>query len=242
MMISDDDLELVSAFHDGELDPAQAGVLRARLEREPALREALDGIQGVSAALKGLRPDIAALPGPVATRAPKLAVLAIAACLALTVALVSVTFGARSSAPATPLDWHGHFVAQSYVGDGVLHPAAGTRWMGQQPDLSAANLTLVDFAKAGSGGFFLHYSGVNGCRLTFGTHTAAPRLPGRDPDLLIASWSGGELHYSVLAVGMDADRFHAIAALLKEDTERESPAAPLFAAARDATNQAVPCA
>lgn len=243
MTLSDDDLALVSAFHDGELDPPTTRRMRARLRDEPALRNALDEVREVSGALRALRPPQVAESVPAAgLGTPLKAALAASVVLALALGIGGLLYDGRTPAPATPVEWHSHFVAQSYGADGVLRPAAATQWIGREPDLSAANLTLVDIANHTSGGVFLHYSGLNGCRLTFGTHGAAPALPQPTSDFLAVGWAVGEVHFSVLAVGMDAGRFRAIAALLKQETRRDLPGQKLYAQVRQARIPTVPCA
>lgn len=241
MTLSEDDLVLVGAFHDGELDPADAARIRDRLAREPELREALAGIREVSAALKALRPGVAPLAEP-APRPARHRKLAMAAAVAAAVALGGLVFGLRAPAPGTPLRWHEHFVAQSYTTDGRLDPVPVSKWIGQEPDLASANLTLVDVAREGPRDLFLHYSGVNGCRLTFSITALPATLSALPPALLVETWSDGELNYSVLAIGMDRGRFRAIAELLRGETRDEPPGTQLFAAVRDATRQGAPCA
>lgn len=242
MSLSEDDLMLVSAYHDGELDPATAAQVRARLKAEPELRAALDGIAEISAALGGLRPASATEPTPVTSMpAPRRfgwRPLALAASVAVAIGLGALGLGDRAAAPVTPLDWHRHFAAQQYA---VGQPAAATRWMGQGPDLSSADLALVDVSREDGGALFLHYAGVNGCRLTFGTHDIAPVLTGAE-GLLTDRWSIGKLHYTLLAAGMDADRFTAIARLLRDETRTDQPEDQLLAEVRDATRRAEPCA
>lgn len=50
------DLDALSAYLDNQLSPAERAALEARLAAEPALREQLDGLQAVQAALRGLPP------------------------------------------------------------------------------------------------------------------------------------------------------------------------------------------
>src|SRR5205814_4826744 len=52
--LNEDDLELLSAYIDNQLAAAERGTLEARLEREPALRGALDELRGAVALLRDL--------------------------------------------------------------------------------------------------------------------------------------------------------------------------------------------
>jgi hypothetical protein len=243
MTVSDEDLALVSAFHDGELEPSDTARLRARLCAEPELEAELAGIREISTALKALRPMHAHVRRPIGRRTMRRNVgVGIAACLvgALTLGTLAVSQFRPSGESA--LDWHRHFLAQPYGASGQLDPAPIARWIDREPDLTSADLTLVDIAQDKQGSVFLHYSGINGCRLTFGTHDFAPVIPSSEEGLLTDGWPDGDLYYSVFAVGMDRERFQAIAQLLKNETDLDRSGDQLLAAVRDATRRAVPCA
>ncbi len=83
-----DDSRLLQAYADGELDPARALELEARLAKEPALRAACEGLRALSAAirdqadyhpapaalaarLRAALPDAAREAAPPAARAPR---------------------------------------------------------------------------------------------------------------------------------------------------------------------------
>ncbi len=241
MSLPDSDLELVSAFHDGELEPGEARRFRARLESEPELRAALEEIRETSSALRRLRPKTG-LPRTVEAGARR-PWHALAASLAAAAILAAVLFqGLAPGEPRTPLDWHEAFAAKRYeTGDGA-GPVPVSKWIGLQPDLSAANLRLVDMAGDAERSLYFHYAGVNNCRLTFGAHAVAPE-PARPRDGLLAeAWSDGEMHYTLIAVRMDRNRFDAVARLLRERTRIEQASDGTLAAARQATRDAVPCA
>lgn len=241
MAVSDDDFARLSAFHDGELDGAATAAISARLAAEPDLREALAGIAELSEALRALRPAVEA-PTRRLVRLPLGWGMALAATIVAVALLGVLVRGGIPGGADTPAEWHRHFLAQSYDADGTLAPTPAVRWVGNEPDLSLAHLTLVDLARERSGDVYLHYSGFHGCRLTFGTHPTTPKLGASAEGLLVASWSSGGLHYSLLAEGMDAARFHAIAALLKEETKQGRPDSSLLYAMRDTTEHARPCA
>ena len=241
MKLSDDDLSLVSAYLDGELDPETALGVRDRLDREPDLQEALAGFRELSEALSALRPappDKQLLKNATSGKWKTL----VAASLVCLLFLGSLIVAGRMQPPETTLEWHQHFLSQNYINEEKLKPVAITKWIGPDPDLSAANLTLVDVGQDNEGDVFLHYAGLNGCRLTFGTHAKQPKLPRASLDILSAGWSTGELQYSLLAIGMDGARFRALTELLKEKTRRDDPDTRLFAMVREKTQQATPCA
>ena len=248
MGLSEADLELINAFHDGELDRHATAAVERRLANEPALRVALEDISEISRALGALRPSI--IPEreatPPAIAAPgNPATAGIGASAALIVLLVTATMffaGHVSEAPPSPSEWHRLFVAQEYqpASSGQTAPAA--HWIGQIPDLSSARLTFVDAAGTVGDEFYLHYSGVNGCRLTFGIHSRTPSIPEDEPGLMARNWAARDRHYSLLAVGMDRHKFETIAKLLVQETETGNPGGDSLLAVREATRTAVPCA
>lgn len=240
MSVSDRDHELLSALHDGELERGPESVLRGRLEREPELRRALAEISEVSAALQPLRPDLAA--GAVASRGRVMLRASLAAVAVVAAVLVGSLFFAGSVATSGPVERHNLFAAQAYEvrpGASVI-PAAAL--FAETLDLSAANLWLVDMAGDLEDEIYFHYSGVNGCRLTFGVHSEAPVLPASGKRLLTHLWATRGRHYSLVAAGMDANRFAAIANMLEDRTRPDPFDEGTLLAVRDATRTAVPCA
>ena len=241
MTVSQEDHALISAYHDGELNPPQVRQVRARLHREPDLQETLEDIREVSRALGGLRPSTVPADKPARKLSAGIKVAA-AACLSAIMLFGALNFGSRSEMPATPSQWHAHFLNTPYSVADRLQPTPATRWIGLEPDLTTARLTLVDIAKSAEGDVYLHYSGQNGCRLTFGTHSKKPVIEASQKGALSATWSTSDMYYSVLAVGMDTVRFNAIAKLLQDSTIHQAAEEHLYAQARDATRRAIPCA
>ena len=248
MRLSDADYELANAFHDGELDRHAAAAFEKRVACEPALNEALKEISEVSRALGALRPSVAfdagrKAPCPPVSAGITVARLGLAASLVIGVlAGASLVLPDRAEPSPSALDRHRLFVAQDYPQFVTSPTTPATHWIANVPDLSAARLTLVDVAGTLGKDFYFHYSGVNGCRLTFGIHADSPAVPPRQPDLLVRNWNAGNMHYSLFAVGMDRDRFDAVAAMLVRQTETGSPGDNSLLAVREATRTAVPCA
>ena len=129
MTVSQEDHALLGAYHDGELDPPQERLVRVRLQREADLQETLEDIREVSRALGGLRPNTVPAGQP-AHKLPGGIKIAAAACLSAIMLFGALNLGSRSQAPATPAQWHAHFLNTSYsVADG-LQPTPATRWIG----------------------------------------------------------------------------------------------------------------
>jgi len=242
MNLSYKDLEYLNAYHDGELGAAEAQEMARRLETEPALREALASVREVSEALGALRPPLAETPAP-APRAALSSWMKVAAALAGVAVLASgILWSVLTGHPHSPAGWHEHFVAQSYPEESGAVPTPVSKWIAAEPDLSAANLRLVDVAGDGGSDVYLHYAGENGCRLTFGAHAGTPDLPAATGGLLVHDWSTGEISYSLIADGMDRGKFSAIMTLLEEQTRTDDTGDATVMALSQATGNALPCA
>ncbi len=240
--VNDQDWELLNACHDGMLAADELAALEVRLACEPALRQGLAQIERLSAGLRRLHP-LAAQPALVS--APKkrryIGAMALAASVAAVV-ISGVLYSREAVRPESPAAWHAAFVAQGYqVSDADSARPAGLFGAKGVPDLSAANLTLVDLRGDESGAMALHYAGQNGCRLTLTAGYDAALLAKAAPEALLRSaWSAESVEYVVLANGMDAARFEAVAYFIRQQTERSSRPETLLAMQK-ATEQAVPC-
>lgn len=235
--------ELLNAYHDGELDRREAAALRARLRRDPVLQAALDEVKEVSSALKPLRP---AAPAPVsfapAPDAKRFQAGFIPAAAAAVVIIAGAFLYKGPDTAETPLDWHRTFANRSYPAAHMENPTPVSQWIGNDLDLSSANLTLVDVVTLDGGDTYLHYTGVNGCRLTIGAFSSPPVLPAASDSVMVQAWSVGRTYYSILAEGMDRGKFVAISHLLEDQTDGKSEYGDALAAVRDAAKNAVPCA
>jgi hypothetical protein len=240
-MISDSETwERLNAYHDGELDRREAAEFRARLADDPVLQAALDEIGTLSAALKPLHPSAPArhAPKPDARRFSAGFIPAAAAAVAIIAG--AFLFHGHDTA-RDPLDWHRIFASRTYLVQEFDAPTPVSQWIGNDLDLSSANLTLVDVQTLKGGDTYLHYSGINGCRLTVGAFVLPPLLPAASAKLHVQAWSVGPIYYSVLAEGMDRGKFAAIAHLLQNLTEQKRVNGDVVVTARKATQHAVPC-
>ncbi|MGR3464496.1 hypothetical protein [Limimaricola sp.] len=208
--ISEADWELLSAFHDGELDLARQADFGRRLSREPALAAALADLGELSRDLRSLRPAPARPAGSARPTRHLRRWIAGGSLAAGFAALMAFSLG--DEPPASIGAIHAEFAAREipFADHGPV-AIAGPRAAGL-PDLGLAGLTLV--AKQDMpGGVAGHYAGRNGCRLTLivgdTVATEGPLPPLRD------SWSDGSKRYLMLAEGMDAARFDAIASFAR---------------------------
>ncbi len=234
--------ESLNAYHDGELNRREAAAIRAQLRKNPTLRAALDEITELSSALKQLHP---ATPPVMTRRNPDVRWFNAGFIPAAAAAVVIIAGALLYSGPdpvKSPLDWHHTFASRSYPVKPSDSPTPVSQWIGNDLDLTSANLTLVDVVTLEGGDSYLHYSGVNGCRLTVGASSSPPVLPATSDRILVQVWSVGSIYYSMLAEGMDRGKFTAISHLLEDQTEGKPEYGEALLAVRDAAESAVPCA
>ncbi|MBD3676941.1 MAG: hypothetical protein HUJ27_00895 [Rhodobacteraceae bacterium] len=242
MTVSDHDFDLLSAYHDGELDAEAAAVLSDRIAREEDLQRALSEIREVSSALKGLRPALLAEPSPARPVRSSPITLKRAAAIGALAILGGWALLDSNTADTSPLGRHMEFAASTPLeGNGETVDLVA-HWLGSAPDLSEAGLRLVNAVTVGQEEVFLHYTGRNDCHLTFGAHAEAPTVPEAGDGLLVSAWNVGDLSFSLIADGMDPDRFDAIFVLLEERTRTQFAEPETLLAMRAATEAARPCA
>ena len=238
--LSEKDWELLNAYHDGEMSPSDARKFKARLASEAELKSTLLLLREASNSLSTLRPvPFDRTPNrdtvtPIRSRLAWLAGGAIAASVVFAVAI-----NALGNDRNTLLDIHNAHLKEDYtVVDGDLL-AVSTTAAPEIPDLTGGNLQAVSLSSFPAG-TVAHYSGRNGCRLTY--------FRGHEPlDLPTAvgsqtqGWTTDDgLHHAILATGMDAQKFNAISAYLQNETRRQS-LDRAYAAMKNATETAAPC-
>ncbi len=239
--------------------------LRAALDRVMALKGTLSRMRPVPTAED--LPEVSAMEpeNAVLSRRPGRRVWrpAVAAALALLLLPLGYVLFFTQTAPLNPADWHGRFADRSYT---VTPAAEDSLWLaklglGQAPDLSSAGLTLVDMQVERSGERqtgALHYRGQRGCRVTLVVDAKAVDAKAVDPKLVDPSqgqasqpaakgaqqrqWQAGPARFTLLASGMDPDRFWAIGSYLEAMTRRALDVPEMRTAMSDATAQAAPCA
>lgn len=225
--LADQEWEQLNAWADGELTGSEAEDFSRRLEREPALNEALTSVNQVKSALAALRPETDRADGRNAAndnRRPwlwRLAGVAVAAMIAAAVILVT------PDAPPSALDIHRQYVAQEFSpGDrsGLL-PASGSAVDGF-PQLDEAGLFLVASRVEGNLAS-AHYAGLKGCRLTVlrGPFAPAPLSEG----VQTRRWAADNTRYQVVATGMDPAKFAATATYLEQFTQNRLQKAAVMA-------------
>lgn len=243
--LTDQDWEQLNAYHDGELQPDAAQAFRARIAEEPELATALASLSEVSTGLAAMRP---ALPDSMSAlnenrteiantnRRPMRWVIGGTVAASL---LVAVIFGAGQFRTDTPLEVHTSLSDQAfnYERNAVI-PTASSGSL-DVPDLEGANLVpavLQDFED----GTVAHYVGRNGCRLSYFRVDNQIEMPLASQGQSTAWTTADGIHHAIIATGMDADKFEAIASYLLTVTRLDA-ATEVYAALTTATETAAPC-
>ena len=234
-VLSDQDWELVNAYHDGELSRQDTVSLERRLSSEPELAAALECVEHVSDSLKVLSPKIE-IPVADAQANNGLGKWAVGGTLAASF-IIAMVFAFPPERKIGVQEIHQAFLNQSFaVGSGELRTVAGH---GPFPDLGAANLIFVA-SRESEIGTAAHYAGRNGCRLTFLSMASPVQVPSQS-SMQVQQWNFGAQYFAILASGMDSGKFVAIAEYLRQETRKS--ALPLnVLALREATRTANRCA
>lgn len=230
--MSDDrkqDLERISAFVDGELDPsARAEVIRQAAGDAEFARELIAHEQ-----LKATLVDSVEVPDIELPAAPRIrrfapAIISIAASLVLLVAAATAWMvydgrdgGAGDIALDRAIEAHRSWTAnkgQKGAAD-LVKPASGTI-NAYVPDLSTNGLSIGHVSErpgpSGEKLLVVGYVGTRGCRVTLLARTAPPEARTQPVYMEIGpvrafSWRAGRLAYRMLAEGMAVPRFRLIA-------------------------------
>ncbi len=236
-IISQDDWDALNAYSDGELPDGDVQLLEKRLQTELPLQDALAQILSVGIALRHLKPETMSEPIEPRKPARSYGFLAVAALAAFVVIFAAQSIlGSKSG--YSPSDLHQAFLEQSF--DVSQLDVQNVYTTGDVPDLTTANLTLVSDVNETGLIRALHYAGRNGCRLTLTISKGELPEVLASQELLLASWSLGSVHYTLLSTGMDANRFAAITDFVRVYSEQQERAATVLAMST-ATEAAVPC-
>lgn len=241
--LSEQDWELVNAYHDGALSDSQARAFDERLATEPELATALASVQEISQSLSALRPALTTATAPEVVvsantnRRPRRWLVGGVLAAALAVAMF---WGAQQTDTPTAFDLHHDLAGQNFaVAFPDLQRATAQDLYGA-PDLASANLTPVAF-KAVQDGSVTHYAGRNGCRLSYFLGAAADDTGPLPAEVQSITWTTAPgTRHMIIATGMDRAKFDAIAAFLKLATGLDANKGAV-ASLNEATAAASPC-
>lgn len=253
-VLGDQDHEAITALADGELTPAARAALERRMAAEPALRAALDDVLRAKTALAKLHQPAAGPERGGSRTRPSLRAMAIAACLLLAVlgGGSGFWFTRANSWAAVPAELHARLSERTYVlTERAERPLVASARGGlfRALDLSASRLFLVEVEAGRTRGretIGLHYRGRRGCRLSLVAVAAEPEdadvsdVSGHDG--LARVWRAAGFHFFLLADGMDAARFGAIARYAAAATREMERREPLVTAMDSTYRGALPCA
>ena len=199
-----DDLQRLNALIDGELPPAEHAALAARIAAGRDLAHA-------HATLARLKANIVdgAADGPVPSLAPlrvsswrrSAGLAAAAAAAAALILAILIAYGQQSFVSDRPNRPDAAIVLAALPAAPVI------------PDLTAAGLTLVGTeveTVAGTPLLAAAYRGPRGCRLELRVYPSAAKVPPTSGTLRRA-WTVDDLGYELVAFGMPAARFAAVA-------------------------------
>lgn len=206
--MSDQDMILLGAYLDDELDPVERAAFERRLGREPSLALAHEDLADLKKDLRALRPMRDTAP----PRAVSIRQWATAGALAAGLAVAALLGVGQVDRKPSATEIHAGFLADATASIGDEMQNASVSPSAELPDLGVAGLTLVAERRIGrvrAG----HYVGRNGCRLTLlvGEASIDP-----DPASMQAAWRSGATPHVLVARDMDHRRFETITAYLRD--------------------------
>jgi hypothetical protein len=240
------DWDLVNAFCDDELSPAETLTMEARLHGEPALRQMRDEVLAVTNALSALKPAQQE-PGETAATAPPAEapdtnrrLLAWCASVAAAVLIAGGVYLYTPTAPKSPAFWHQTFLDTDYtITDSARGIPVRSTSRAYAPDLEPANLFLVDLQQIAGKAYAAHYAGRNDCRLTILTRPPGAKVPDI-AGMRYSSWQTDDRSYLIIAGGMDPRRFDVISDYVRDITRAGAQPSEVRTA-KLSTEAAAPC-
>ncbi|MCP1169940.1 zf-HC2 domain-containing protein [Limimaricola sp. ASW11-118] len=207
--MSDQDMILLGAYLDDELDPVERAAFERRLGRETSLALAHEDLADLKKDLRALRPMRDTAP----PRAVSIRQWAAAGALAAGLAIAALLGVGQVDRKPSATEIHAGFLtdATASIGDEIQDASVSSS--AELPDLGVAGLSLVAERRVGrvrAG----HYVGRNGCRLTLLVGEASIDDP--DPASMQAAWHNGATPHVLVARDMDPRRFETITAYLRE--------------------------
>jgi anti-sigma factor RsiW len=235
--------EELNAYVDGELAAEEAARVARAVADNPALAEQVARLTRLKALVDA---DAADMPeiriAPMAVRrrlgaaAAGLAAIAAAALLALYALPGNEVDAGTERALAAHEAWAEFGAGQSANGVSAASYLAASQALGPRlyiPDLSAARLRVVRVSSVAARGgnpaaVHVGYAGTRGCRISLWVAPAGPRIPETptargDGSNTVFSWRVGSLGYTMIASGMDAERFDLIVRAAHRATKDFAP-------------------
>lgn len=238
--------DMLNAFADGELAPAEQRAMAERLAASPETAERLRGIVRLKQELQALPADEAPpLPSiSTASRSRWRHVAAIAAALVIAAAVALTPILLRRDVPETflaaSLAAHEQFASVPFQPEAAIAPAAA---LPVASELSRLGLQPVWQASSAAGEIRVGFVGLRGCRLSLHVSPhAGPMPPPNQATATLIGWTVGERSYLLIATGMPPARFEMIAGFIRALTsEPAEKIEPLRTALQSDWRGAQPC-
>lgn len=228
------DFRTLSAYVDGELDPAEAARIARLVATDERVAREVARLHEMKEAMADLAPDMVMVhvAAPTKRRAPVLPLAA--AAMLLAVVLAGVFWAVLPNASAglderqTALLTEAGLRHDAWIGRGGAAAPVSAAPGFFAPELSAAGLMLAKVEEevdiAGRPATHAGYAGARGCRLSLFEMSLGDAMPGvltlgAADRLLWASWQTASARYLMVARNMDETRFATIAGVLRSMTE-----------------------
>lgn len=229
MTRNDIDADL-SAYLDGELDPAEASRVARLIASDQSMARRLAKMSEIKALVSGMTPEVVFVTLPQRSMGRRVLPFMLAGCLSLLIASASwfaLEGGAQRVGEAVILEaalQHDRAIEAA----SAPRPAPATAPAGMfAPEMVAAGLSLAfvrdEVVIDGKAALQAGYVGRYGCRLSLfriarPDHAQAFDMSSHD-GLLHASWSGPTAQFLLIARDMDEARFAVLAGVLKSVSE-----------------------
>ena len=234
MSVSDKDWELLNAYADEELSVEIVETVKARIAREPELRDALSEIQEVKRHIKSGLAQTGPEKAKNNTSYSWRKIRAAAAIFALITAGLYSWIQYDQFTRANPENIHQAYSDKGYILEKTPNIVqVSSQYTGdfKIPDLSASELKLAEaklYYVDGKEVITAHYRGMRGCRLTFvsvGSDKDLESSPHvtfkQSAEFLKGRWQSAHSDMTLIARGMDENRFASIARFMKYQIESQ---------------------
>ncbi len=254
MSVNEFEWQKLDAYVDGELSPEEAQAFMRSLHDREDLKGEYEKLIQLKSNLSALAPASEYLVQDTAPNRKRFRQIAAAAVIAVGLGSSLLVWNSMSGA-SSPEKIHAAFSGKTYLLDKskpTLHVSSFTSGEFDIPDLTLTQLQLADIQTQGSGEnevISVHYRGYRGCRLTL-ISTAGQNVNSvdqfqynKDDNLLKISWFTKRSSFTLLATGMDKNRFISIAKYVKNSvSQSEKRRESLKVAMHEAYKSALPCA
>ncbi|MBE7636495.1 hypothetical protein GUA87_06525 [Sneathiella sp. P13V-1] len=254
MAVNEFEWQKLNAYVDGELSPEETRMFMKGLHDREDLKAEYEKLIQLKSNLSALAPVAKVPVQETAIVSKRFRNIAAAIVLAFGLGSSLVVWNSLSET-SSPEKIHATFSEKTYLLDKsrpALHVSSFTSGDFDIPDLTLTRLQLADIQTRGEGEnevISAHYRGYRGCRLTL-VSTAGNKV---NPDgifqfsksekLLKISWSSERAAFTLLATGMDKNRFMSIANYVRDSiSEKEKKRESLKIAMHEAYKSALPCA